>query len=145
MITAKEALLWTDGRYYIQAEKQLSKDWKMMKMERGQTDLKTYIKENLPKNSTVALDTSFLSNESYESYKKVLTDFNLIHDKEELIDKIWENKPEYSKEKVIVHTLNYAGETTIEKYKRVITTLRKHVKDEKVAVIIIRLDDIACN
>lgn len=34
----------------------------MMKMERGQKDLKTFIKDNLPKNSTVALDTNFISN-----------------------------------------------------------------------------------
>ena len=32
MITTEAAALWTDGRYFIQAEQQLSKDWTLMKM-----------------------------------------------------------------------------------------------------------------
>ena len=32
MITDKEALLWTDGRYFVQAEKELDPNyWKLMK------------------------------------------------------------------------------------------------------------------
>ena len=29
--------MWTDGRYYLQAGKQLYEGWEMMKMERGVT------------------------------------------------------------------------------------------------------------
>uniref|UniRef100_A0A0E0BJX0 Peptidase M24 domain-containing protein n=1 Tax=Oryza glumipatula TaxID=40148 RepID=A0A0E0BJX0_9ORYZ len=32
LITMKEALLWTDGRYFLQAEQQLSDRWKLMRM-----------------------------------------------------------------------------------------------------------------
>jgi hypothetical protein len=32
LITAKEALLWTDGRYFLQATQQLSDRWKLMRM-----------------------------------------------------------------------------------------------------------------
>jgi len=35
VVTATEAKLWTDGRYYLQAEKQLHEGWKMEKMEAG--------------------------------------------------------------------------------------------------------------
>ena len=49
LITKTEALLWTDGRYYIQAEKMLNKDWKMMKMEKGNYDLKTYLEDKIYK------------------------------------------------------------------------------------------------
>ena len=31
MITEKEAALWTDGRYYLQAENQLDSNWTLMK------------------------------------------------------------------------------------------------------------------
>lgn len=30
-MTANEALLWTDGRYFLQAEKQLDSNWTLMK------------------------------------------------------------------------------------------------------------------
>jgi hypothetical protein len=32
LITMKEALLWTDGRYFLQAEQQLTNRWKLMRM-----------------------------------------------------------------------------------------------------------------
>lgn len=32
LITANEALLWTDGRYFLQAEQQLSNQWKLMRV-----------------------------------------------------------------------------------------------------------------
>lgn len=32
LITQTEALLWTDGRYFIQAEQQLDENWTQMKM-----------------------------------------------------------------------------------------------------------------
>ena len=31
VITEKEAALWTDGRYFLQASQQLSKEWTLMK------------------------------------------------------------------------------------------------------------------
>lgn len=32
LITANEALLWTDGRYFLQAEQQLTNQWKLMRI-----------------------------------------------------------------------------------------------------------------
>lgn len=32
LITTNEALLWTDGRYFLQAEKELSDQWRLMRM-----------------------------------------------------------------------------------------------------------------
>ena len=32
VITKDKALLWTDGRYFLQAEKELSKSWTLMRM-----------------------------------------------------------------------------------------------------------------
>jgi Xaa-Pro aminopeptidase len=60
-MTDKKSLLWTDSRYYIQAEKELDSDWTMIKMEKNQTDLKTYIKENLPVNSNIGLDMNLIT------------------------------------------------------------------------------------
>ena len=59
---------------------------------------------------------------------------------------MWEDKPDYKINKVMVHQIEYAGESPLEKYKRV----RKLVPEESfkinknVALLIIRLDDIAC-
>ena len=31
VVTDDEALLWTDGRYFVQAEEELSEDWTLMR------------------------------------------------------------------------------------------------------------------
>jgi Xaa-Pro aminopeptidase len=36
LITAKEALLWTDGRYFLQAEKELLPGWELRKLLQGE-------------------------------------------------------------------------------------------------------------
>lgn len=33
LVTPDKALLWTDGRYFLQAEQELSADWTLMKAE----------------------------------------------------------------------------------------------------------------
>ena len=48
--------MWTDGRYYIQIQRQLYPGWKMMKMEENEITLSEYIKQNLPKEKTIAFD-----------------------------------------------------------------------------------------
>lgn len=53
LITQEEALLWTDGRYYIQAEKELNANWKLMKMEKNEISLNKYIEEILYKKTKI--------------------------------------------------------------------------------------------
>lgn len=36
LISKTEALLWTDGRYFLQAEKELHEGWKMKKLIAGE-------------------------------------------------------------------------------------------------------------
>lgn len=61
LITENKALLWTDSRYYIQAEKELSSDWQMMEMELNKDDLKTYIKKNMQEESVISFDYKNMS------------------------------------------------------------------------------------
>ena len=56
LVTKDVALMWTDGRYYIQIEKELYKGWNMMKWEAGEITLSKYIVNNLPKEYTIAFD-----------------------------------------------------------------------------------------
>jgi hypothetical protein len=74
----------------------------------------------------------------------------IIHDECNIIDKIWKNKPIYSKKPVMIHKIEYSGDSCSQKYKRVKETLLAKLKDlkintSKLALLIVRLDDIACN
>ena len=101
--------MWTDARYYIQAEKEIYAGWEMKKMERGQQDLQANIKEIFNKDSRVGIDMNLVSNEYFESLDKFLVEFNIIHDDKNIIDQIWDSKPQYSVKKVIIHDIKFAG------------------------------------
>jgi hypothetical protein len=57
VVTAKEALLWTDGRYFLQAEKELGREWRLMRAGLPSTpEVPAYLKESLPAGSRVGID-----------------------------------------------------------------------------------------
>lgn len=53
--------MWTDGRYYIQIEKELYPGWKMMKMEKEAETIYQYIENHLPKNIKIGMDYNLFS------------------------------------------------------------------------------------
>ena len=55
MVTKDDARMWTDGRYYLQAEKQLEAGWTMMKMERGVQTWFDWVIDNI-KGGKVGID-----------------------------------------------------------------------------------------
>jgi Xaa-Pro aminopeptidase len=50
------ALMWTDGRYFLQAGKQLYDGWTMMKMGAGQPHYAKWIQDNIKKGSKIGCD-----------------------------------------------------------------------------------------
>jgi Xaa-Pro aminopeptidase len=57
VVTLTEALLWTDGRYFLQAEKELGREWRLMRAGLpGTPEVPVYLKESLPTGSRVGID-----------------------------------------------------------------------------------------
>lgn len=92
LVMQETALLWTDGRYFLQAEKELNDKIKLMKMKTEDTPtLLEYLKANLNDESTLAFDGRTISTNDYLNYKnnlkcKISIDIDLTND-------IWENRP----------------------------------------------------
>lgn len=62
IVTQKEALLWTDGRYYQQAEQQLDENWTLMKDGLTTTPtMGTWLANNLSAGDRVGVDGTLLS------------------------------------------------------------------------------------
>ena len=103
LVTNDVALMWTDGRYYIQIEKELYPGWKMKKMSGDDESLSLYILKNVPKNSTIGMDFSLFSQETAISLKTKLREYIFIDDTNNLIDDIWGTlKPKYNCNKIII-------------------------------------------
>ena len=57
LVTREEALLWTDGRYFLQAETELSNEWTLMRMsQEAVPTLEEWLSANLPEGGLLGID-----------------------------------------------------------------------------------------
>jgi len=138
-----EAGLWTDGRYFIQAEEQLSGSGiQLFKM--GEKDVPTipeYLKKRFPKGLKLGFDGRIVSFRTVKDIKTAFGDnpveFML---QEDLVGAIWENRPSLSKEPMWLLDEKYAGESFASKKKKVLKKLDEAKADY---LVLSSLDDIA--
>lgn len=118
VITLDDAILWADGRYYIQAEKQLEGSGiRLFRMvDPGVPTSLEWLKDVLKEGSTVGFDGSVFSvgmvkNMEKEFKKKKFT----LKMERDLINELWEDRPEIPKGSIFVHDVKYAGKSRVEK------------------------------
>ena len=71
VVTMEKALLWTDGRYYQQALKQLDENWILMKDGLPTTpSIGSWLSRNIPKGSTVGVDPKLFSYRVWKPIEK---------------------------------------------------------------------------
>lgn len=145
IVTKTSAYLWTDGRYFTQAEYELEGSGiTLMRMgEKDVLSLEDWLKENLRKDIILGLDGRCLSASDGFEYENIVntTGANLIYNLD-LVDTIWKNRPDMSNEPVWILDERYSGVSTTEK----MNTIRKDLKDlgdNNSALLLCGLDDIA--
>src|SRR5699024_7938601 len=115
-------LLWTDGRYFIQAEDELKdSEYKLMKMGTpGYPSYTQWLKDNLKTQDTLGFDGRFFAQKSVEILEKELEgkDIQFI-DEYDLVGEIWTDRPKAPESKAFIHELKYTGKTSIEKIQEV--------------------------
>lgn len=143
VISLTNAALWSDSRYFIQAEKEL------------EGTNYTFFKDGLPDSVSIidwvceqageggvvaADDTAFSYNEGAKmkaTFSKrgidLRFDFNPI-------DQLWNDRPSIPESEVMVYATEYAGEDFESKYKKII---EKAIQREANSVLLSALDDIA--
>ena len=142
VITKTEARLWTDGRYFIQAAKQLEGSTvELMKMgEPGVPEMNAYIEEVLQAGETLGFDGRVVSVGEGQGYADIAAKKGAhVNYQEDLIDEIWSDRPAMSEEPAFDLDVKYAGETVADKLARI----RKEMKDAGAnAHVMTTLDDI---
>ncbi|TJX67625.1 aminopeptidase P family protein [Soehngenia saccharolytica] len=143
LVTEDKAILWTDGRYFIQAEREIKdSEFVLYKMNtKGYPSLLEWLKENVKDGYTIGFNGEVFSEELVEKIINELTDKNfMLHDNEDLVGMIWEDRPELRAEKVFKLGIEYTGESTEDKINRV----RKYLYEKKADYLVLAsLDDIA--
>ena len=142
VITPQEAGLWTDGRYFIQAAKQLEGSGvTLFKMgEPGVPTVEEYIEKILPENGTLGFDGRVVAMGEGQALEEAAAKKNgKINYSEDLIDKIWEDRPPLSKKPAFALGVEYTGESTESKLSRIREAMKNAGADTH---IIAALDDI---
>ena len=110
VITLKEARLWTDSRYFIQAQKELaSSEFELMKMGvEGYPTLIEYLDENIAEFGKIGFDGQCYSVTSYKDLSENMGSRVLVSDLD-YISQIWTDRPELPKDKIWIHDDKYSG------------------------------------
>ena len=142
VITLHDAKLWTDGRYFLQAAKQLEGTGvTLMKMfEPGVPTIEEYLEAELKPGQTLSFDGRVVSVGEGDEYASIAKKNGAKIDyQEDLIDAIWTDRPSLSEEPVWFLEEKYSGESTESKLSRI----RKEIEDAGCDThIVSTLDDI---
>lgn len=140
IVTDKKALLWCDSRYFIQAEKELDNEiFILMKIgQEGVPTINEWLKENMPKNTNIAIDGKLISVAAYNEMVKQLPD-NKIVSSTDPFTQIWDERPSIPTEKARILPITATGESITSKRERVARELGL----EKGIYITAMLDEIA--
>ena len=142
VITQKDAYLFVDGRYFIQAEKQI-KDTGITLMKMGEPGVPTIeelIRKFVKRNQKLGFNAKYISIAQGKKYEELAKSLETsIHDVD-LVKDLWKNRPPLPKEKVWILDKKYAGETLTNKLKRI----RKEMENKNTKHFLLTvLDDIA--
>lgn len=156
VITLEEACLWTDGRYFVQAARQLEGSGFRL-MRSGQPEVPTveeYLQRTLPVGGTLGFDGRVISESQGERIQEELRGREVrFQCQRDLIGEIWEDRPPLCGQPVWILEERYAGKGAGQKLKELrkamdqagatvhlLTTL-----DDIMWLLNLRGDDIPCN
>lgn len=143
VVTHEFAGLWTDSRYFLQAEEQLKDSGiELVKLKIPHTpEYIEWINETLPAGSTIGIDGKVFSQGLVTSMKKAFTEKSIsVVCTFDLPGMIWHDRPTLSTNKVYEHETRFAGKTRDQKLELV----RKELKERKMDYqIVTALDEVA--
>lgn len=153
LVTLNHAYLWTDGRYFIQAENEL-KDSGITLMRMGQKGVETLeeILANLASDMTLGLDMRMVSAKWLSHFKAEFPKALVVHDPK-AFDELWQNRPKRSCTPIWDYDVQYCGVSRQEKIKLVKQQMAKRGTsgmlvgglDDVSWLLNLRGHDVTCN
>jgi len=145
LVCKTQALLWTDGRYFLQAGQELDENWTLMKSGLPETlTLSDWLAENIPENGRIGIDPTVVSISMAKQIRTKLTpkkNQSLVPVTPNLVDEVWGiERPPAPFSKAMAHPMEYAGSSTEEKLNNVRAVMKKH---SAYGLVVTTLDEIA--
>ena len=132
LVSMDEAFLFTDGRYFLQAEQELSgTGFTLCKI--GEPDVPTLweaVRDRLPLGGTLSFDGRTVSAETGEKLNEIVTARKgIVRSDVDFIGEIWDHRPEMAENPLWILDARYAGETVSEKAGQVRKLLHRKKAD----------------
>lgn len=140
VVTADNALLWTDSRYFIQAASQLDGTGiELMKDGLPDTpDIISYLTRNISPGATVGIDGWLFSTDAVAAMNASLTAKGLkLRTDFDPVDALWTDRPALPQAPIFVHDIKYAGRSAADKIADILA------KTDADGVFVSALDEIA--
>lgn len=142
LVWQEGAGLWTDGRYFIQAENELAGTTiKLFRMlDEGVPTIEEFLKEQMKEGQTLGFDGRVISVQNGKKYEKTLEDKKIVFTYEkDLAESIWTDRPAFPAGKVTVLEETIAGKSVEEK----LSEVREKLKEEGAKCFLLsKLDDL---
>ena len=143
IVTQEKAALWTDSRYFLQAEEQLSDTGiELIKMRMpGFPDPEEWLKLNLQKGAKVGIDEWCISNKQFRQISNYLSSSGIIlKESGDLLNEIWSDRPTLPDLDIYEHDIHFACTDRMAKINSICSELEKSGANIQ---IITALDDLA--
>lgn len=118
IVTNEHAGLWTDGRYFLQAEEELEEsEFQLHKLvNQGQAEFMNFLIDQLVEGKVVGCDGSLFSRGQVASFRKALESKGIkLRTDLDLIEKIWSDRPALPVSPIYEHDLKFAGKARMDK------------------------------
>lgn len=141
VVTADEAGVWVDSRYWEQATKQLAGSGIELQKSGQVPPYNDWLAANLPENAAVGIPSDMVSLTGKRTLAQSLAAKNIrIEHPDDLLDRVWSSRPSIPAETVFIHDPTYVSETAAEKLARVRAVMAEKGADYH---LVSSLDDIA--
>lgn len=143
VITQDFAGLWTDARYFVQANEQLAgTGFELVKLQaQGAPEYITWLADRLPKGATVAFDAKLISVGLAQQLEAVLAPLGIhLNSDRDYLGPIWLERPELPVAPAFLLAEDTVGESLPSKLERLRAALKKHRAEYH---LISSLDDLA--
>uniref|UniRef100_A0A8C6JYP8 Xaa-Pro aminopeptidase 2 n=1 Tax=Melopsittacus undulatus TaxID=13146 RepID=A0A8C6JYP8_MELUD len=144
VVTQDKAALWTDSRYWTQAERQLDCNWELQRTTSIES-IRMWILEVVPVGGNISLDPFLFSIDTWNSYRQALQGSGriLFPIETNLVDQVWgDQRPAAASSEIYSLPEEFTGSSWQEKVTRIRQEMEQHVR-HPTAVLLSGLEETA--
>jgi len=127
VVTPLQAVLFTDGRYTIQARQEVDTDYIAI-LDFTRNTIVQWLTQHLSSNAKILYHPHLFSIDEFKYYQQIsqLNNWSLISNNFDFLDKMWVNRPTQLVPEIVTHPLEYAGQPYEEKLHQVVQWLNNN-------------------